>query len=228
LITNASLDFESSSSAHLRRRRMLQTRSRTSRRNKVNVRWLPVELIIEIFRAVRPVSDQGYYNNLRKFALSNKEWTAIAQAELFRNVILENRSKTGQFLELVRDNKELRSYAESAISIRLGGRSMKDYDAGGLGDDLDEIALYCPHVVEISCHRVDVRLEYFRKSSMFHLIRSSMLTIISTGRKHEEFGQAQPRMWIYPAAFDFRSTNQAPHSPHYSAITRLRRHPISP
>jgi hypothetical protein len=32
---------------------MMQTRARTSRRNKVTVRWLPVELIIEIFRRVQ-------------------------------------------------------------------------------------------------------------------------------------------------------------------------------
>jgi hypothetical protein len=160
----------------------MQTRARSSRRQKVTVQWLPVELILEIFRRVKKLigrydfklnyresmeQDQEYYNNLLAFASSSKEWTAIAQAELFRNIILKNRSKAGQFLELVRENKELRRYAGSAISIRLGRKSVKDYDARGLGDDLDEIALYCPNVVEISCYNVDFRLEYFR--ALYHL-----------------------------------------------------------
>jgi hypothetical protein len=164
---------------------MIQTRARSSRRQKINLRWLPVELIIEIFRRVQKLIgrcdfklncftsmrlDQEYHNSLLAFALSSKEWTAIAQAELFRNIILKNRSKTVQFLKLVRENKELRRFADSATSIRFGGEREVLYEAAGLGDDLDEIALYCPTVVEISCYRVDVRLEYFRTS--FHLIFS--------------------------------------------------------
>jgi hypothetical protein len=158
---------------------MMQARSRSSRRQKVTVHWLPIELILEIFRRVQKLigrfdfklnyvlsmgHDQEYYNNFLAFALSSKEWTAIAQAELFKNVILRNRTRTGQFLKLVRDNKELRRHAESAISIRFSGESEGGYNAEGLDDDLNEIALYCPTVVEISCYRVDVRLEYFRTS----------------------------------------------------------------
>jgi hypothetical protein len=160
---------------------MMQTRGRTSRRYKVTIRWLPVELIIEIFRRVQKLIgrtdfklecwesmqlDQEYHNNLLAFALCSKEWTAIAQAELFRNTVLRNRSKTGQFLQLVRQNKELRSHAESAVSIRFG-EGDEGYDAEGLGDDLDEVALYCPNLVDVLCWRVDVRLEYFRAS--FHI-----------------------------------------------------------
>ncbi len=141
--------------------------------------WLPVELILEIFRAVQKLIgrydfkrewllsmkfEQEYYNNLLAFALSSKEWTAIAQAELFRNIILRNRSKTGQFLELVRERKEFRSHAESAISVTFGRQYQGDYDVMGLDGDLEEIALYCPNIVEISCYRVDVKLEYFRAS----------------------------------------------------------------
>jgi hypothetical protein len=143
------------------------------------VQWLPVELIIEIFRAVQKLIgqydfeldwnqsmklDKEYHDDLLAFALSSKEWTAIAQAELFKKVILRNESETEQFLQLMRENKELRSHAEGAVSIRFGGQSQGDYDAEGLDDDLDEIALYCPTVVEISCYRVDVRLEYLRTS----------------------------------------------------------------
>jgi hypothetical protein len=138
-----------------------------------------VELIIEIFRAVQKLIgrydfkldwyksmmlEQEYYYNLRAFALSSKEWTAIAQTELFKNVILKNRSKAGQFLQLVRENKKLRRYADNATSIKLGEPTVRDCDAEGLDDDLDKITLYCPNLVEISCYGVHVRLEYFRTS----------------------------------------------------------------
>jgi hypothetical protein len=184
LIANASLEFVLSSFPHLGRSGMMQTRAKSSRRQKVTVRWLPVELILEIFRKVQNLIgrydfkldswksmqlDQEYHNNLLAFALSSKEWTAIAQAELFKNLILGNRRKTRQFLEVVRENKESRSYAGSAMSIRFGGGDFrKDYDEEGLGDDLDKITLYCPNLVEISCYRVHVRLDYFRTS--FYLI----------------------------------------------------------
>jgi hypothetical protein len=113
----------------------MQTRARSSRRNKVNVRWLPVELIIEIFRRVQELIgrcdfklnyyqsmklDQEFYDNLLAFALSSKEWTAIAQAELFKNVILGNRSKTVQFLKLV---KRTRSWDAVPI-VLLRSRSV--------------------------------------------------------------------------------------------------------
>jgi hypothetical protein len=158
---------------------MMQTQARSSRRRKVTVRWLPVELIIEIFRAVQKLIgrrdfklgwytsmalEQEYHNNLLAFALSSKEWTAIAQAELFKNLILGNRRKTGRLLELVRDKKGFRNRAENAISIRFGEDTEVLYQATGSDNDLNKIALCCPNVVEISCYRVDVKLEYFRTS----------------------------------------------------------------
>jgi hypothetical protein len=156
-------------------------RAKPSRRSKFTVRWLPVELIIEIFRRVQKLigrfdfklthvqsmmSAREYYNNLLAFALSSKEWTAIAQAELFRNIILKNRSKTGQFLKLVRENEQFRSHAESTISIRFGGDAEGVFDMQGLDDELDGIALYCPNVVEISCLKSFMKLESFRTKSL--------------------------------------------------------------
>ena len=154
---------------------MMQTRSRTSRRNKVTVRWLPVELIIEISRRVQELSglkdfnmwsmsmklDQEYYNNLLAFALSSKEWTEIAQAELFRNIILKDRIKMNRFLEAVRGSEKLNGFCHDATSLRMGTRYIS-YETEGLRDDLDEIALCCPNLVDVSCWRVDVRLESFR------------------------------------------------------------------
>jgi hypothetical protein len=158
---------------------MMQIRAKSYRRNKVTVRWLPVELIIEIFRRVQQLIgrcdfkrdfyqsmrlEQEYHNNLLAFALSSKEWTAIAQGELFRNIILKNRIKIEQFLRLVRENAELRMHAESSLSIRLGGVKQGVLEQYGRDDELDEIALHCSNVVEISCYQVAVRLDYFRKS----------------------------------------------------------------
>jgi hypothetical protein len=128
--------------------------------------WIPVEIILEIFRAVRTGSDQVYYKNLRAFALSNKEWTAIAQAELFRHVVLKNRSKTSRFLEAVRGSEKLRGFSCDVTSLKLGNYA-HNYEVEGLGDDFDEIAFYCPLLVEVSCYEVKIRLEYFR--SLFNL-----------------------------------------------------------
>jgi hypothetical protein len=156
----------------------MQTRARSSRRNKVNVRWLPIELIIEIFRRVQKLIgrydfklecwksmqlDQEYYNNLLAFALSSKEWTAIAQAELFRTIILKNRSKMRRFLEALRGSRKLQGFSRDVKSLNLGNYS-NDYETEELGDDLDEFALYCPNLVDVLCWRVDVRLECFRMS----------------------------------------------------------------
>jgi hypothetical protein len=138
--------------------------------------WIPVELILEIFRQVQKLigrcdfqldyrqsmlRDQEYNNNLLAFALSSKEWTAIAQAELFRHVILKHRNKTGGFLDALRGSETLRGFSRAVTSLNFGS-PYAYYKTEGLGDDLDEIALYCPNVVEVSTFQVDVRLEYFR------------------------------------------------------------------
>jgi hypothetical protein len=140
--------------------------------------WIPVELILEIFRAVQKLIgrkelirwgnastelDQEYCNNLLAFALSSKEWTAIAQAELFRTVILKDRSKMGRFLEALRGSEKLRGFSRNVTSLNRGSQ-YDNYLTEGLDDNFDEIALYCPNVVEFSCYAVGVRLDYFRTS----------------------------------------------------------------
>jgi hypothetical protein len=146
--------------------------------------WLPVELILEILRAVQKLIgrcdfklsclesmrlEREYYNNLLAFALSSKEWTAIAQAELFRHIILKNRNRMSRFLYAVKGNEKDRGLSRNATSLNLGGHS-NIYETEGLGDDLDEVARYCPNLLEVSPYRVDVRLEYFRAS--FRLVHS--------------------------------------------------------
>jgi hypothetical protein len=167
------------------------------------VRWLPVELIIEIFRAVQELIgreefirwgseslrlDQEYYNNVLAFALSSKEWTAIAQAELFKHVILKNRSKMGRFLEEVRGNAKLSGFCSNAQTFKLGNHT-HSFEGEGLGDDLDRIALHCPDLIEITCCRVDVSLEYFRTLLRTCLI-SGGLTMSSAPRKYAEIREA--------------------------------------
>jgi hypothetical protein len=125
--------------------------------------------------------DQEYCNNLLAFALSNKEWTAIAQAELFRYVVLKNRSKTGQFLEAVRGSEKLRGLSSDVTSLCLFGRD-HNYETDGLGDDLDEIALYCPRLVEVSTCLVVIKMEYFRMSLQSHLAQRNVLTMSSARR----------------------------------------------
>jgi hypothetical protein len=221
---------------------MKQTRSKLARRQKVTVQWLPAELIIEIFRRVQKLIgrvdfnqapwdslklDQEYYDNLLAFALSAKEWTAIAQAELFRHIILKDRSKMGRFLEALRGNEKLRELSRGVTSLNLGSSS-RIFEVEGLGDDLDEIALYCPNVVEVSTLQVDVRLEYFRMSLQSHLAQRNVLTSLFARRKYEEVGQAQHDRWICPAAFDFWRTKPALQPPHHAAISLRYHHRISP
>jgi hypothetical protein len=111
--------------------------------------------------------DQEYNNNLLAFALSSKEWTSIAQAELFRTIILKNRSKMSRFLEAVRGSEKLNGFCHAATSLHMAGQH-GGLGTEGLGGDIDEIALYCPNLVDVKCWRVRVRLEYFRAS--FHII----------------------------------------------------------
>jgi hypothetical protein len=219
----------------------MQTRARSSRRHAVNVRWIPVELIIEIFRAAQKLIgrcdfkedcfesmqlDQEYYNNLLAFALSSKEWTAIAQAELFKHIIFKNRSNMTRFLEAVRGSEKLRVMSSDVTSLNMGGE-LDIYETERLGDDLDGIALHCPNLIEISCGRANVRLEYFSTLPRIRII-SGGLTMSSAGRKYEEVGPAQRRLWIYPTAFHFQSTDSAVHTLYHSIITPLRQRTISP
>jgi hypothetical protein len=63
-----------------------------------------------------------------RIQLSNREWTGIAQAELFRSVILnlKNRSKMNRFLKAVRGSEKLRGFSNDVIFLGLGrGKHVK-------------------------------------------------------------------------------------------------------
>jgi hypothetical protein len=142
--------------------------------------WIPPELILQMYREVNLALgqrdfrinalaamnlDQEYYRNLLAYALIGREWTAIAQAELFTNLILRTRAQTGQFLEMLRKNPELRAQAEGIRRIRLG-RDGGNYAGSNLKAVFDNLAVYCPNIVEVSCCRVSVELACFRMSAI--------------------------------------------------------------
>jgi hypothetical protein len=138
---------------------------------------LPVELIFSIFRDVRRLIGQRdfkhdawgsmkaadeYMENLLAFALTYREWTTVAQSELLKNMILSGKPQAERLIGILKGSEALREYARAARQIRFGQRH-QNYDGGKFNEMLNEIALYCPNVVEISCSGVPVRLEYFRK-----------------------------------------------------------------
>jgi hypothetical protein len=65
--------------------------------------------------------------------------------------------------ELVRGSATFEKYAKSTIALRLGSDA-SIYHETGLDSDLDEIAHFCPNLVEISCYDVSLKLEYFGTS----------------------------------------------------------------
>jgi hypothetical protein len=66
--------------------------------------------------------DDDYNKLLLRVALVHREWTALAQSELFHRIILMNPRKTELLLQLLREKEVFAEYAKSAKSIRVGGR----------------------------------------------------------------------------------------------------------
>ena len=120
--------------------------------------------------------DEAYNYLLLDMYLLHREWTALAQSELFHRIILVDEFNTELLLKLVRENQVFADYAKSAKSIRFGRRYNPRIGAW-LKDSVDELASYCPEIVELSCSGVgNVRLEYFR---MFLPLRS--LSVLDRG-----------------------------------------------
>jgi hypothetical protein len=106
--------------------------------------------------------DNAYNELLLRMALFRREWTALAQSELFHRIILADGRKTELLLKLLREKEVFADYAKSAKSIRVG-RRYGHYAGTGLKDSLEEIASYCPEIVELSCAMsFGFRLEYLR------------------------------------------------------------------
>jgi hypothetical protein len=129
------------------------------------------DLLPDLPFAARPVQamarDDGYNTFLLRMSLYHREWTALAQSELFYRIILANERKTELLLKLLRQKEVFAGYAKSAKSIRVGRRYGR-YDGTGLKASLDEIAIYCPEIVELCANTTfGFRLEYLRMLPSF-------------------------------------------------------------
>jgi hypothetical protein len=74
--------------------------------------------------------DNAYNEILLRMALFHREWTALAQSELFHLIILVDGRKTELLLKLLREKDVFADYAKSVTSIRLGHVSKISYGAG--------------------------------------------------------------------------------------------------
>jgi hypothetical protein len=146
---------------------------------------LPTELNLNILHHVRDsisnatiLSDMStamthgveYNRFLLLMALYHRDWTASAQSELFRQIILVNEDKTQLLLKLLSEegDNSFRKYAQSASSIIMGRLFGRANYYEGWKDHLDELAEYCPNIVEISCACVNTKLSDFRELSPVH------------------------------------------------------------
>jgi hypothetical protein len=101
----------------------------------------------------------AYVKLLRAVSLYSKEWTAVAQSELYRNLILADARRMEQLLRLLRVEEEFRMYAKTCTSVRLGGPG--GLDCMEVQNELNEIAFHLPNLVEISCIRCTASLHTF-------------------------------------------------------------------
>jgi hypothetical protein len=140
---------------------------------------LPVELRLPIIHHIRDsipsplFEDDGkgsiraieaLYKALIALSLYHREWTATAQSELFRNLYIRDAGKMKSLLDLLHGSEESRGNIKHIRTAILGERSGHWRYAGGLRDDLGELADYCPDLAEMSCHRMDLQLVELRTS----------------------------------------------------------------
>jgi hypothetical protein len=140
---------------------------------------LPVELRLPIIQHIRDsiptplfefdpeaaIDFCKYYNKiLITLSLYHREWKAIAQSELFRNLYIRDARKMKLLLELLRRDGDFREYIKYSRSALLGERNRKWADAGGLQDYFDELVEYCPDLAEMNCYWMNLKLVEFRSS----------------------------------------------------------------
>jgi hypothetical protein len=160
--------------------------------------------------------------------------------------ILADENRTRLLLKLLKErgNGVFRTYAERASSIGLGYYSDFNLDYDDLKDHLDELAGYCPNIVEISCARVNTQFSDFRELSSPQA-ETKLITFIPR-RKFQEAGQAkllrsEPRSpsWIrlllaidYPPINPVHPTTSTPESRFLSLppsfVLRLRVRQLPP
>lgn len=157
----------------------------------IDILSLPVELIISIIHHIRDESllapsfstdpiqsmriGQLYQDTLLALSLLHRNWTPIAQSELFKTIILTDARKTQLLLDLVKSKPVFREYLKNTTGLRFG------YD-GGRGNFeriigfRPELAAQCPNVKEISCYKLYVALEDFRKIQVMDMFAELRLT----------------------------------------------------
>lgn len=97
---------------------------------------LPNELTDQIFQDMQHSEDFGinfdlgpnlsmnlvaqYIDSLVNNALVCKDWTGIAQAELFRHIVVVDSAKMDKLLRLLRIDGRFRNYAKKTMSVRIG------------------------------------------------------------------------------------------------------------
>jgi hypothetical protein len=139
---------------------------------------LPVELRLPIIHHIQdsiptplfedyPIDSiraiQEFYKVLIALSLYHREWTTIAQSELFRNLFIRDEGKLELLLELLRGDGEFKVYIQQSRRAVLGGNRWW-YFPGGRDDDLDELADHCPDLAEMSCVRTEIHLVKLRTS----------------------------------------------------------------
>jgi hypothetical protein len=139
---------------------------------------LPVELRLQTIHHIRDsIPSHSFKDNaersilaiqesnqvLAALALYHREWTAIAQSELFRNLYVRDAEKLKSLLDLLHGSAESREYTKHSRSAVLGGNRYWRF-AGGRSDDLDELADYCPDIAEMSCFYMQNQVVEFRTS----------------------------------------------------------------
>ncbi len=154
---------------------------------------LPLELRLPIIHHIRdsipsPLFEdhaQGWiyaieelYKALIALSLYHREWTAIAQSELFKNLYIRDAEKMKSLLDLLHGSEESRDYMKHSRSAVFGG-NLYWYFPGGRDDDLDELADYCPDLAEMSCYRMDLKLAEFRTSFTKLEIFQSLMILLS-------------------------------------------------
>lgn len=134
---------------------------------------LPEELRIQVIHHIRneslrsfaadPVKSMVAGQHLQQMLLDissfHRDWTAVAQAELFSQIVLRTSRNITLFLEGVNKVATFRNLAQRTRRVMFGqNRGF----VGKLGV-LDELAEYCPRIDEISCYRTSVAIHEFSK-----------------------------------------------------------------
>jgi hypothetical protein len=155
---------------------------------------LPVELRLQTIRHIRdsipsPLFEDDARGSIRAIevlyqilvalSLCHREWTTIAQSELFRNLYIQDAEKMKLLLSLLHGSREARGYIKHSRSAVLGGKSDRWRHSRGLGDDLDKFADYCPDLAEMSCFNMEIQVVEFRTSCCHTLQSFRMLISLS-------------------------------------------------